>query len=52
LPAGRTGEESRDLLESTDIAYVLNDATAHEKLKEEQFQIRVKNVFFVISNVY
>ncbi|CBY35815.1 unnamed protein product [Oikopleura dioica] len=41
LPAARAAAESRDLLESTDIAYVLNDASAHEKLKEDQFQIRV-----------
>ena len=51
MPAGRAGEESRDLLESTDIAYVLNDATAHEKLKEDQFQIRVKYFYFVLSIV-
>jgi len=41
LPAGRAGAESQDLLTSTDIAFVLDDASAHEKLKEDQFQIRV-----------
>jgi hypothetical protein len=51
LSAGRAGEESRDLLESTDIAYVLNDATAHEKLKDDQFQIRVNFFFFGFSIV-